>query len=377
MKLRILEIVQDLDKIDMAVVKEQLKKDRIKDYAYIIHDKDVDKEGNLIRSHVHITLRLKNPYDTKYISEWFGIKEQYIQTIKSWSGMLNYLTHKNKPEKFQYKDENVISNFDWKKEADKNNGQRLKEIQAGIISGEIKEYNYQDYVDYPEWGRYKSVIKNWFELKRDKSKGVDREMEVIFITGDAGTGKTTYAKECATNLNYKIFISSGSNDPFDSYKGEECIILDDLRGSTMHVTDLLKVLDNNTESTIKSRYYNKVMSNCKLVIITTTLDIDTFFSELFKHEKEVPIQLKRRCKTHIRFEKENIYLSRWSNNLNSYTKEFKFPNPIPLKYKDVEITENEALDYFSKMFGISKEFIDDYKKENVDYKQEELKEIKK
>ena len=57
-------------------------------------------------------------------------------------------------------------------------------------------------------------------------------------SGDAGTGKTTYAKDLAVKKGYSIFVSSGSNDVLDGYGGEDCIILDDLRPSCMGLSDL-------------------------------------------------------------------------------------------------------------------------------------------
>ena len=38
---------------------------------------------------------------------------------------------------------------------------------------------------------------------------------------------------------------------------EDVLILDDLRDSDFKFTDLLKILDNHTKSTVKSRYHNK------------------------------------------------------------------------------------------------------------------------
>lgn len=90
---------------------------------------------------------------------------------------------------------------------------------------------------------------------------------------------------------YSVFVSSGSNDVLDGYAEQDCIILDDLRPSCMGLSDLLKMLDNNTASTVKSRYKNKVLE-CKLIIVTSVLKIDEFFNGVFKEQKEPIVQLK-------------------------------------------------------------------------------------
>lgn len=88
-------------------------------------------------------------------------------------------------------------------------------------------------------------------------------MEAMYFYGDSGTGKTTYAKQLCEKKNYSYFVSSGSNDVLDGYAGQDVIILDDLHPSSVGLSDLLKMLDNNTASTVKSRYYNNVLE-CKL-----------------------------------------------------------------------------------------------------------------
>lgn len=103
-------------------------------------------------------------------------------------------------------------------------------------------------------------------------KTQERRLEVMYFTGDSGTGKTTLAKQIAKNRNYSYYVSSASNDILDSYAGQDCLILDDLRPSCLSLADLLKLLDNHTSSTVKSRYYNKILE-CKLIVVTITIPL--------------------------------------------------------------------------------------------------------
>ncbi|HBI6976649.1 TPA: hypothetical protein K8M83_002937, partial [Clostridium perfringens] len=332
MKMRLCEIVQQLEYVNMDIVKGALDgKKGIRDYAYIIHDKDVDSEGNLKSPHIHIALRLNNMYDSKYIAQWFNVGEQYVNKVKGrWSDMLSYLTHKNAPEKFQYDDSEVVSNFDWLNERSttKNKRDERKEEILNLIDvGIIREYNIHDYLTVVEFDKYKKNIDNAFKFRINRLiQKVEREMECYFVTGKSGTGKTTYAKQLAKEKGYSVYISSGSNDVLDSYQGQDCIILDDLRPSCMGLSDLLKMLDNNTSSTVKSRYKNKVLE-CKLIIITTTLDIDTFFSNVFKDQEESCVQLKRRCGYHLTVTMEDIFIKKWLKGANEYSKAVRIPNP--------------------------------------------------
>ncbi|WP_460266867.1 hypothetical protein, partial [Clostridium perfringens] len=51
-------------------------------YILILHDKDTDEVGSLKAPHVHLYLKFSMPYDSKYISQWFDIEEQYINKVK-------------------------------------------------------------------------------------------------------------------------------------------------------------------------------------------------------------------------------------------------------------------------------------------------------
>lgn len=47
MKVKIFEIVQQVSYLDLPLVQEVLKKDVVRDYAYILHDKDIKDDGTL------------------------------------------------------------------------------------------------------------------------------------------------------------------------------------------------------------------------------------------------------------------------------------------------------------------------------------------
>lgn len=280
--------------------------DKIRNYAYILHDKDKKEDGTAKPPHYHIMVRFTDAYKLKTIVGIFDnlIPEQYFEGIKGrWGDALAYLTHSNAPKKHQYDPAAVVSNFAWEKEAaEAKKIKELEEVIDKIDSGEIRLFNYTDYMTANFYAKYRRQIDTAFKFRNDrlKSKEVNRNMRCIYIMGGSGTGKTTYAKEYAKKLGYSTFISSGSNDPLDGYAGQDCIILDDLRPSCMGLSDLLKMLDNNTASTVKSRYFNKVLE-CKLIIITTTLDIESFFKNVFSEENEACKQLKRRCDLVVEF----------------------------------------------------------------------------
>lgn len=105
------------------------KANQIQQYAYILHDKDTfssDKidsdtgliiahKGDLKKEHCHIYLKLYNSRDINEICRWFsknlnGEKVNCLrEKVRSRIGVLNYLTHKNAAEKYQYPDSDIVS----------------------------------------------------------------------------------------------------------------------------------------------------------------------------------------------------------------------------------------------------------------------------
>lgn len=365
MKLKLCEIVQQVKYLSIEKVEEVLKeKECIKDYAFIIHDKDTNEKGELKDPHIHLAIRFNNSYDTKHVAQWFDIKENYISRVKGkWVDMLKYLTHQNAKEKYQYSEDQVVSNFDFKetiKKEGKIKGQKIDERKEEIINlianGEIREYNYNEYITVVEFTKYSKAIKDAFTYRKDKliMEGSEREMECIFVTGKPGTGKTTYAKKICRDKGFSYYVSSSTNDILDGYKGQDVLILDDLRPQSMELVDLLKLLDNNTNSLVKSRFRNKFIE-CKMIIITTVLNVEHFYMDIKGAEHEPIDQFKRRCKTYVTLDEDHMYIRPYDAKIKDYGKTYKIDNPVKLEVYS-SLKNDQELIYDSMMtLGLSYE----------------------
>lgn len=82
------------------------------EWAWIIHDKDVDENGELKKPHVHWVGSIANPVPLTTIANRLTVPEQFVEFVKSWKGSIRYLVHASNPEKAQYDVEAVHANFE-------------------------------------------------------------------------------------------------------------------------------------------------------------------------------------------------------------------------------------------------------------------------
>lgn len=83
---------------------------RFKEWAYILHDKDKDDEGNFKKPHYHWVGK-GDPRTLSAVSRFLGIAEHDIEIGKSFPLLIQYLIHQNDQSKYQYEPCEVSSNI--------------------------------------------------------------------------------------------------------------------------------------------------------------------------------------------------------------------------------------------------------------------------
>ena len=82
-------------------------------YAWILHDADTNTDtGELIEPHIHVYIEFPNPRSFKSIADILDIPENMVCKVIDKNGILQYLIHKNQPDKFQYNFSDIHTNFD-------------------------------------------------------------------------------------------------------------------------------------------------------------------------------------------------------------------------------------------------------------------------
>ena len=267
MQLRQCEIVQDKDKLKVDIQAVCMKYTTIKQWAYILHDKDDT------RPHYHIYLNFgTSSLDTATIAKWFSLGyekdgkeysgEQFVGKIRyRKTSALMYLTHENETQKYKhiYDRSEVTANFDFGSEID----------QSKII-GNFEHFSYAQQLGYvnslpiaEKAKAYSQLRKLWELYCQCETLKSERNLEVVFICGKGGTGKTFYAKKMLTNLGYDFCISSSSN----------------------------------TNSSVRSRFNNKVF-NGKMIVITSSVPL-VYWYPMCKFRHDSLEQLYRRIGSYV------------------------------------------------------------------------------
>ena len=101
-------------------------------------------------------------------------------------------------------------------------------------------------------------------LLEERYKNEWRNLEVTYIWGESGAGKTRSVMEAYGYSN--VYRITDYTHPFDSYKGQDVIIFEEFR-SGLTIADMLNYLDGYPVE-LPCRYANKVACYTKVFIIT-------------------------------------------------------------------------------------------------------------
>lgn len=253
-------------------------------YAWARHPAD----ENASFEHWHIGGELHSNRNVDDIYKWFAgfdrVKKNSIQNIKShWKTYLTYIMHKTKDAIAKGKSEpterggnadfeTALKDYETKGECDN--------LIADILAGRVLEYQFHMNTPLVEaiiqkgwYTKVKQAFESAEKSRLARSSSISEERKQCWIFGKAGSGKTELAKWfCRSQgfLDIDIYVTSSGQNPFDDYKGQPCIIVDDIDADTMTAKTALKLADCFTGSAVKARYSNKVIF-AKMVVFTSTI----------------------------------------------------------------------------------------------------------
>ena len=328
------------------------------EYAYILHENDVNEKGEVEQAHYHICMRKTNKTNFKFDMLKHAFPVGKIEQGRTWEYMLQYLLHKNAPEKTPHSVDEIVTNIDGgtldlylkstpsvkKRSALEPNFDKL---QDDILEYKIFQYQFREQLATNKMFRklmaeFDTKIEKSFVAQKvgwyEKYKHT-RSLEVIFIEGGGGCGKTALAIAYCQQRKWSYYIASDENDPMQDYASQDCLILDELRDDTFSYSSFMRILNTYTGTTVKSRYHNKAFTG-EAIIIPSYLPLSEYYKPDVKKKKKYVadesfygdnslVQLHRRIKTLVRAEKDLFYVYDHKKDGSNILRE-KIPNPAYL-----------------------------------------------
>lgn len=101
-------------------------------------------------------------------------------------------------------------------------------------------------------------------VRQEHYKNTFRNMKVVYISGATGTGKTRTVME--QNGYEAVYRVTEYDHPFDSYAGQDILVLDEYR-SQLKISEMLNILDGYPLE-LRCRYANKIACFTTVYIIS-------------------------------------------------------------------------------------------------------------
>lgn len=356
-------------------------------YAVIIHDREKDGQGQPKEPDIHAMMSFSNARYCSAIAKKLGDKPQYVQV---WSGDSNngyaYLVHATtqaqRAGKHQYAPGAVLANFDYvglmqqigaeivQAKADHQAKTNIKAMLDALYIGAISKAELEKQLSGSQYARYHRQIEdvdakrlmNEAEKWREEMRAKGTEVQVIWLTGPAGTGKTSLAKEYAKKKGQPYFITGSSRDIFQGYAGEHTLILDELRPKVITYADLLRITDPfaiENRAMAPARYNDKALV-CDLIIITTPFTPSDFYYQQFNANslKEVHDdcpdgldQLLRRITLTLEMTGKNIQVSQYCIRGHMFQPVPGTARPNPYSRLARPAPPNKMIDFYNSMFA--------------------------
>lgn len=149
---------------------------------------------------------------------------------------------------------------------------RLEQLHARVLAGESVN---QILLDDPKawfYGRNLERLANAYAMETSKKL---RNVEAVYIWGKTGVGKTRSLWETYGKSMYRV---SDYSHPWDSYKGEKILVLDEFYSTNIPFNFLLNVLDRYPLD-LPARYANK-QANWEKVYLVSNVPLESQYADI-------------------------------------------------------------------------------------------------
>lgn len=252
-------------------MKCQAKFKQLKSCDYYISCKEINKAGN---EHCHLYVHFNNTYaiPTKLIEQ----TKMHIDI--SYASPKQNIEYVKKEGKWEYKREIqktvIIDEYG------------IEPRQGQLTIKELREIDNSD--DLPDWKQYNVWKQVRKEHKKTKVKDWHKEIEVLWIQGPSGVGKSKKVVEICEERGIEEFDEVKHDGDHNFWLGADgsggCCVYDEFRDSHLKASEFINFIDYNVHN--MRIIGGSVKNNYNTIIITTVQRID----EIYKNLGEEPRQ---------------------------------------------------------------------------------------
>lgn len=318
------------DSVD-ALIRRMKTIDNLDKLAWIVHDKDVDDKGREVIPHLHVGFTLAKRTTLENLRKILNDRPQQLtyftkrgqSVAESTKNLMGYLVHHTteakQQGKYQYPVSDVKANFNYsdyveqteeitsaKKILDEYANENISRDQAESLlklqGGSDLARNIRN-LDALDGYILEEKRRRWVQ----KMKGTKEPIRVSWLSGEAGTGKTTFAKQYAVKHGLSYFVTTSQNDPFQGYRGQQVLIIDEIRPDTISYADLLQICDPYLyEKNLTARYRNPAFQSSIIFLTSVYTSLEMYNSMRVKKKIDTFNQLDRRIGMNLAFSTNRI-----------------------------------------------------------------------
>lgn len=240
-------------------IKEEISK--IKPCIYYIMGDEIGGKDGTYHTHLYMAFKnpvrfstLKNRFPPSHIEKAYGTHKSNIEYIRKEGRWKN-------TDKGATPVENTIE--EWGNCPPDSNG---RDVSLAILYELIKD-GYSNFEILEKCSDYlfdtDKIDRVRLILKQEEYQEQIRPLEVTYVYGKTGTGKTS---GIYNEYGYKnVFRITDYNHSFDTYRGEDVMVLDEFYSSNMRMSDILNYLDIYPLK-LPARYSDKIACYTKVFI---------------------------------------------------------------------------------------------------------------
>lgn len=253
-------------------------KETINKFKGIIYWCMCDEKGSCY--HTHIYMKFRTPVSSNTIQNRFPNIHREVANGTSQQNR-DYIRKEGKWENSEKETTNYKNTFEEsgdcpeEKQGSRTDLLKLYDmIKQGMSDYEIIEENPDYLFNLDKITRVRQTVLE------EKYKNTFRNLEVVYIWGKTGTGKTRGVMEKYGYSN--VYRVTDYLHPFDAYKGQDVVLFEEFR-SCIRIDDMLKYLDGYPVE-FPCRYSNKQACFTK-VYIATNVDIREQYPNIQREER--------------------------------------------------------------------------------------------